>query len=330
MKLKCIINPQSGGGSCLKLWPIMEACLKGKNVEYELIQHEGDLSAIIQKILKNLDRENLADQTIIAGLGGDGTHHALINGIMSFRDDNPGVLIPSYAIIPFGTGNNIAKSFGLEPVFGNLHNCIAIAVEAAIDGDDHQVDLGRVDNRWFLDAFTVGIDAHILAGRNRDRAELVKNHFAYRLFKGYPLYLFNTLKSLWICKPLQGQVKVDGENWYSGDFFNLVVNNTAIYAGELDLTDNAPADDGLLDAVIFTGSMDYLRRYLLAHRYLPKKVRSLSSKMRKTMSHIRGKTFEIKLEKPIPCQIDGEELPPGKSFRIETFAGILKIKKLKK
>lgn len=327
MKLHCIINPLSGDGACLKLWPIMEEYLKQKEIPYELIQHEGDLCVKAEEVLEQLHRDGQFKEAVIAGLGGDGTHHALINGIMSFRDKNPDVEVPAYAIIPFGTGNNIAKSFGFDPHFGNIHACIESAVETAMYGDDQLVDLGKVDGRWFLDAFTVGIDAHILSGRNRDRADLIKNHLAYRLFKGYPLYVLNTLKSLWVCKPLQAEISVDSEKWHSGKFYNLVINNTAIYAGELDLTDSAPADDGLLDAVIFTGSIDYLRRYLLGHRYLPKPVRNLSSRARKNMAHIRGKTFEIELEKPILCQIAGEELPRGKSFKIETFPNILKIKK---
>ena len=90
---------------------------------------------------------------------------------MNFRGKNPAAAIPPYAIIPFGTGNNIAKSFGFDPGFGNLNTCIESAVDTAVNGGEHQVDLGKVNGQWFLDAFTVGIDAHILSGRNRDRAQ---------------------------------------------------------------------------------------------------------------------------------------------------------------
>ena len=324
MKIFCILNPLSSDGACLAMWPVMEEFLKKEDVEYELVKAEGDL---IQNIVELLEKQD-GDDWLIAGLGGDGTHHALINGIMKFRDKYPEAKIPPYAIIPFGTGNNIAKSFGLDPLFGNIKSCLETAVKTAVHGEDHQVDLGKVDGRWFLDAFTVGIDAHILAGRNRDRAALTKNSLAYRLFKGYPLYLYNTIKSLWVCKSVNAKITVDGKQWHTGKFYNLVINNTSIYAGELDLTDSAPADDGLLDAVVFSGSLDYLRRYLLGHRYLPKQVRTLSSKARQAMEHIRGKTFEIELEKPVLCQIAGEELPAGDKFKVETFPGILTIRKM--
>ena len=308
------------------MWPVMEGFLKNEGVEYELVQCEGSLSQKVQEVLNKFNREENVGKFVIAGLGGDGTHHALINGIMNFRDKKPDAFIPPYAIIPFGTGNNIAKSFGLDPGFGNINRCIESAVKTAVHGENHQVDLGKVDGRWFLDAFTVGVDAHILAGRNRDRAAFSKNSLSYRLFKGYPLYLYNTIKSLWKCNSVHAEITVDGKKWYSGKFFNLVINNTAIYAGELDLTDSAPADDGLLDAVVFSGSLNYLRRYLLGHRYLPRQMRVLSSKTQRSMEHIRGKTFEIELQKPLLCQIAGEELPLGDNFKVKTFPGILTIK----
>ena len=107
---------------------------------------------------------------------------------------------------------------------------------------------------------------------------------------------------------------------------NIVINNTAIYAGELDLADSAPADDGYLDAVLFSGSFDYLRRYLLAHRYLPKQLRTLSTKAKRSLEHIRGKTFEIHLKSDMLAQIAGEEFSHGKDFQIKTFPEIFTVK----
>ena len=324
MKIFCILNPLSADGASLKMLPVMETFLQSENVEYEFFTKDEDLGEKIHKVLVKVQEEK--QDVVIAGLGGDGTHHALINGIMSFRDLHPDLTIPPYAIIPLGTGNNIAKSFGLVPMGTTITSILKSALKIAIHGVDEKVDLGKVDGRWFLDAFTVGIDAHILAGRNRDRSALRKNSLSYRLFKGYPLYLYNTLKCLYHCKKVYAEIVVDGEKWHSGNFYNLVINNTAIYAGELDLADSAPADDGYLDAVLFSGSFDYLRRYLLAHRHLPKQLRTLSTKAKRTLEHIRGKTFEVHLKSPMLAQIAGEELSYGKDYHIETFPQIFTIK----
>jgi len=324
MKIFCILNPLSADGASLKMRPVMEAFLKSEKVEYEFFIKDEDLEEKVHKVLIEIQKEK--QDVVIAGLGGDGTHHALINGIMSFRDLHPESTIPPYAIIPLGTGNNIAKSFALILMGATITSILKSALKIAIHGVDKKVDLGRVNGRWFLDAFTVGIDAHILAGRNRDRSALRKNTLLYRLFKGYPLYLYNTVKCLYHYKKIDAEIVVDGEGWHNGFFYNLIINNTAIYAGELDLADSAPADDGYLDAVLFSGSFDYLRRYLLAHRYLPKQLRTLSTKNKRNLEHIRGKNFEIHLESPMLAQIAGEEFPHSKEFYIKTFHKIFTIK----
>lgn len=326
-KIFCILNPLAADGACYREWPFVESLLKDEGVEYELVLHEGDLRKKTRDVLTDLSSKNELNNAIIAGLGGDGTHHALINGIMDFRAENPSSHpLPPYAIIPLGTGNNIAKSFGLDCGPGKREKSIRKAVATALHGKDHKVDLGKACSLYFLDAFTIGTDAHILAGRNRDKIALSPYRFFYRLFKGYPLYVYNTIKSLGICAPVHGKIEVDGKEWYSGKFFNLVINNSAIYAGEFDLTGMAPADDGELDAIVFTGPVDYLNKYMMGHRYLPKKLRELPQKLARNMHHTRGKTFTIELESELSSQIDGEELPNGKKFKVETLEKILTIK----
>lgn len=327
-KIICILNPLSADGACYREWPFVERILKDENTEYELVLHKGDLREKTKELLKDLSSKYELQNAVIAGLGGDGTHHAIINGIMDFREKNPESPLPAYAIIPLGTGNNIAKSFGLDFGIGGRKKSIRKGVITAINGKDHQVDLGRAEKLYFLDAFTVGTDADILAGRNRDRLALSPYRFFYKMFKGYPLYIYNTMKSLSTCSKVQGKIEVDGKEWYSGNFYNLIINNSAIYAGEFDLTNMAPADDGELDAIVFTGPVDYLNKYLMSHRYLPKQIRNLPEKMANNMHHTRGKSFKIELESELPSQIDGEELPSGKEFNIETFEKILKIKRM--
>ena len=181
-KIYCILNPLAADGACYREWPFVEGILKEEGVEYELVLHKGDLREKAEEVLKDLSSKNELQDSVIAGLGGDGTHHALINGIMDFKDKNPDSPLPSYAIIPLGTGNNIAKSFGLDFGPGGRKKSIRKGVTTAVNGEDHKVDLGRAENLYFLDAFTVGTDAHILAGRNRDRIALSPYRIFYKLF----------------------------------------------------------------------------------------------------------------------------------------------------
>ncbi len=322
-KVVCILNPQSCDGDSLRRWPEIERYFRELRIDFELVSQDGDLSETVFEILSRRNQEEL----LIAGVGGDGTHCALINGMLRFKERNPGAVLPPYSVIPFGTGNNIAKSFGLNPKDGLLSSHLRRAAFGTVYGAEYRIDVGRLaGGRYFLDGFAVGVDAHILAGRNRDKDSFRKS-LLFGLIRGYPVYFWNVLKSLGKCSPLRGEIEVDGEKFYSGDLFNIIVNNTRIYAGEFDLTDDAFANDGLLDVLVFTGKRDYIWRYFLSHRYLPRKVRRFSSLTKEGfICRRKGKVFNIKLEKPIPALIDGESLSPGNEFTIETFPNAITLR----
>ncbi len=321
-KLYCILNPLSSDGKALRKWIDIEKVLGELDIDYELVRSGEDICETTLSLLKSGVDEN----DCLAGLGGDGTQHAVINGIMRYREEYPEARLPYFSVIPLGTGNNIAKSFNMSPrqnlLFSELRRCLA----GAVRGAEFRVDLGRIDGVYFLDAFTVGIDAHILAGRNRDRQTISRSRFMLRMLKGYPLYLFNTLKSMGTSKSVSAELRVDGKSFYSGKICNIVINNTRIYAGEFDLTDNACANDGLLDVLVFKGPRDYLRRYLLGHRYLPRKMRMLADSARHSLEHAKGRSFEIRLGEKLPAQVDGEELDARLEFRVDAVPRAVKLR----
>ena len=328
-KIYCILNPLSGGGASLKMIPFIEEYLEEKqktlDFSYEIVKKKGDLLDIIAEVLR---KSQLEDNVVIAGLGGDGTHHALINGIMQFRDQFLDDKIPPYAVLPLGTGNNIAKSLGLKPTKKDRQASVYEALECALsDHNDCFVDLGQVKDRWFLDAFTIGIDADILAGRNRDHDLLQKRGgLMKKLFTGYPLYVYNTFKSILTFKKSKCEIFVDDNLWYSGKVYNILINNSAIYAGELDLTNSSPMDDGKLDIAIFPSLFNFFFRYLLGNRGLPRFISAIS---KNSKYHIRGMKFLVKIVDELPTQIAGEEFVKGSEFIINTSPSVFKIKKIK-
>lgn len=322
IKVICFLNPLSCDGRSVERWKEVEGIFRELNINYELILHKGDLS---EKIIDVLNA-GVPDPTSIVGVGGDGTHNALINGIMKYKDANVGAYIPSYAIIPFGTGNNIAKSFNMSPMENLLFNEIRRAVISTVWGADYKLDLGKIGDRYFVDGFACGIDANILKGRCRDKAVIQKNPFISWLARGYLIYLFNVVKNIFGYAPVTGEIEVDGTNRYSGKILNIIINNTRIYAGEFDLTDTAYANDGRLDILISKGFSGYLRRYLLSHRHFPRKIRSLGSFGESSAYHIKGKMFRIKFEKAVPAQVDGEQISESCEFTIETIPSAITLK----
>ena len=323
IKVICFLNPLSCDGRSVERWKEVEGIFRELEINYELIVHRGDLTAKVLDVLE----AGVPDPACIVGVGGDGTHNALINGMMKYKEANVGAYMPSYSIIPFGTGNNIAKSFNMSPMENLLFNEIRRAVISTVWGADYRLDLGKIGSRYFADGFACGIDAGILKGRCRDKASLQKFPVVSRMAGGYLVYLYNVVKNLFGYKSATGEIEVDGVKKYSGKILNIIINNTRIYAGEFDLTDTAYANDGKLDILISKGFPNYLKRYLLSHRRFPRKIRKLGSLGENSACHIKGKVFKIRLEKPVPAQIDGEQIPDACEFTIETIpsAIILKI-----
>lgn len=321
-KVFCFLNPLSADGTAAARRPELESIFRDLSIDFEFVVHEGDLSQCVEGVLG----KRLREMSAIAGVGGDGTHNALVNGLMKFQEENPTAILPPYCIIPFGTGNDIAKSFNISSWEGFLFSELRRGVAATRFGASYQADLGKIGERYFLDAFTTGVDAHILAGRNRETKFLRRNKLLYRLLKGYPIYVLCMLKSFRKCAPIQAKIEVDGKVWYEGDLFNIVINNTRIYAGVFDLTDSAFANDGLLDALIFTGQRDYVRRYFFSHRCLPREMRSFAKSRSESIRHCQGRQFDIELSKPLPAQVDGEEIESGTHFQINTYQNALSLK----
>ena len=88
-------------------------------------------------------------------VGGDGSVHEVVNGILS-----TGRRVP-LSIIPAGSGNDYAWHAL------NLPRDPAAALERAFHGRLIEADAGRVNERFFVNAFGVGLDANIAAAANR-------------------------------------------------------------------------------------------------------------------------------------------------------------------
>ena len=336
MKVVCVVNPKASDGRCLRKWPFIESLLLRSGAECEMVAREGDLRDITVDVLANLAKTG-EDDAVVAAVGGDGTQHAVCNGIERFRENHPGIENPPYVPIPMGTGNNIAKSILPGSVFRGANGAIKAAVDAIANGADRQIDLGIVktgsdsEGDCFLDAFSVGVDPAILAAKDASTAQLAATHpRILSLLKGYPLYTWHGLNALCSFKPVEAEIEVDGESWYRGPLFNIVINDTAIYGGVFNLTESPFPDDGILDAVISANPADYFRKYLLGFRCLPHVVRTFSDSRHDGNSIIRrGKTFKITLSEEMDSQIDGEARPPGKHFELSTLPGALKTRCLK-
>lgn len=320
----CIINPAAGNSLCRQRWPMIASMMDAFHLTFEPLMVEKQ--PLLNAVMDHLGRKGVRSYDVICGVGGDGTQSQIINALMRFQNRRPDCPLPPYAFIPLGTGNDIAKSFGLIDRGVFQESDLRKAVATIRYGADYLLDLGRINDLYFVDALTVGLDSHVLQEHNRHRMEMGKYPVLSRLVRGNLLYTWCLGLRFWKHASIETKVEVDGAVWYQGPIVNLIVNNTRVYGGEFVICPNAYANDGLLEVVVFAGHYDYLARYLLALRSNPREIHKMAERLAREASYIQGHDITIKLSRKEAAQYDGEVLPSCDSFEIEVVPRAIHIK----
>ncbi len=322
----CVLNPASGNGLGRARWPEVAALLKANNLSHDVLMVDDRPLALA--VSRHLQKTGCSAYGVICGIGGDGTHSQIINGLMQYRAVAPDDKLPPYALVPLGTGNDIAKSFGLIDLTNPFVNNLQRAVATVRHGADYFLDLGKMGDLYFVDALTIGLDSRILEQHNRYKEEIIKYPLLRRLIMGNVLYTYCYCMGLrfWNHDTIEAEINVDGRDWYKGPVLNLIINNTRIYGGEFVICPDSFANDGLLEAVVFAGHYDYLARYLLSLRSNPREVHKMAEKLASVSKHIQGRVIKISLSRPEAVQYDGEMLVSRDKFEIEVVPRVIQIK----
>jgi YegS/Rv2252/BmrU family lipid kinase len=83
--------------------------------------------------------------------GGDGTVHHVVQGLVHTEDASLGVL-------PIGTYNHFARDLGIPLDWKQ-------ALEVALAGEERQIDVGRVNDRFFVNNVSLGLYPDLVAKR---------------------------------------------------------------------------------------------------------------------------------------------------------------------
>jgi diacylglycerol kinase (ATP) len=177
---------------------------------------------------KTLAEAAIADgATTIVAVGGDGTCSGIANAIL--QSGAPCRL----ALIPFGTGNDFAKTLGVSD-----HSPEMIA-DLILNGRERRIDVGLADGRYFLNSCGFGFDAAVLDASNR-----------VRFLKGNAVYIYSAITELFTYRGTHVSVRgVPGVE--SGAMLMVTVSNGRSLGGAFRIAPTASVLDGKLDACFF-------------------------------------------------------------------------------
>ncbi len=294
-------------------FPALAKAMKRLDIAWELL----DLTApgFEEALAERLARQPAPDA--ILGIGGDGTHFSMVNSLKRLQKRQPETALPPYAICPFGTGNDIAKSLGIKPGRWQYPKIMRTAVA----GEDRRLDLGTFEDQYFVDMVSLGLDARILGYRDKLTNGVQRLPLVKRLIHGYTVYAVATLYGFLTNRRWHCEISVDGKPWFEGKICGALINNCPIHAGEFELTPGARPDDGKLDLLVIPGLIRYAAHYLRGWRYQPGFIRRYAGPRLTQARHIH-----IKTQSPIPVQRDGEFYEPRTELVIGIEPGAITFK----
>jgi len=176
-------------------------------------------------------REALAHgaERVIAG-GGDGTINAVVAALVGKGRKPPKA---SLGILPLGTANDFARGCGLP--LRDLTECLRIACTR----DARPMDVGKINNRYFINVASAGFGAEVTATTPVDLKKAL----------GGVAYSLVGLLRAFTLSPYTGRLLIPGEEPVVGDMLFMAVGNNRYAGGGFDVATHAKVDDGLLDLV---------------------------------------------------------------------------------
>ena len=167
---------------------------------------------------------------MVIAIGGDGTVHEVINGLMQV----PGKNRPILGIVPVGSGNDFAHAIGLPEKPD-------VALDHALHGDPRPVDLGLLSDEtgrkeYFDNTLGIGFDAVVT----------IRSH-KLPVVRGFLMYLTAVIQTIILnFNPMQLHVETDTEAWDMATLMLTLCNGQREGGGFL-VAPQAHNDDGHLE-----------------------------------------------------------------------------------
>ena len=239
--------------------------------------------------------------TVVA-IGGDGTVHEVINGLMQVEASRR----PRLGIIPFGSGNDFAHNFGLPMDVTGAARCL-------LGDTTRRVDVGVIadgsgQREYWDNTVGVGFSGAVNIATRR-----------YKRVRGFMMYLAAVIETI-AARPfaLHTRVAVDDGAPAEYDVAMIAIANGPREGGGFHVAPGAEMDDGLITYVI-------MRRMSRAHmaRFLPVVLNGQHLKYPRFFEKGEAKTIRIESDQTMAIHADGEVFGPWEADIRELEIGIV-------
>lgn len=283
-----IVNPVSGRGRTRRQWPALARRLEANGVPCSSVftEEPGHARTLAAEAVE------AGVETVVA-VGGDGTTREVAQALLGGN--------VALGLLPTGGGNDFCKAVGVPP-------CLNKAVRILARPRCHRVDVGCLNDTYFINGLGIGLDGS---------ASLRYAHM--RHLRGELGYLCSAVREALAFPAFEADLR--SEDWaHHGPALSVGATNGPYHGGDFRVAPHARADDGVLDVYVVR-PVAYLTR-------LPKLARIRRG------AHLDMPEFELRrlsrvdidLDAPVPAHMDGEPftLPAGRT-RVEIVPSSLGV-----
>lgn len=287
-KIVLIVNPTAG--SYLPNSHNIAATISnlkeyGWHAELKLTEKSGDAACIAREAVEqHID--------IVVAIGGDGTIHEVIQELAGSET--------ALGVLPSGTVNVWAREVGI-PLD------IVQAGHVLYEGQIRRIDLGQINEEYFLLMVGIGIDGEITKAIEKRPVKRL-GIIGYLLMAAWLGFRYPAFRI--IIRMNDRAIKLKA--------LQVIIGNTQLYGGALKYTWRARCDDGLIDICVVRKRSNVLGRVLVILDFL------LGRKQRSQwVRYETGSEIKLYTRKAIAIQVDGEPFGSTSTGRHPTILRVI-------
>lgn len=277
MKHIFIVNPISGKGKTLKAVDRIKKVCEEENLDYEIYFTE------YPKDATKIARKYRFTKNIIYSVGGDGTLNEVLNGIVGTKN--------LLGVIPAGSGNDFYKTL------------------SKIDEEYPVIDIGKVNDRYFINIISIGIDAEVANNVSLMKKRKVPINQIYNASLIYTFFKY---------KYKDIELSIDEKEQKKGKCTILTICNGQVYGGGYKIAPSAKLTDGYFD-VYYVEKVNKPQLPSLINM-LKQGIHEKHNKVHKS----QATKIKFKCDKELVCNIDGE-IMTAKKFNVKIIPNAITI-----
>ena len=266
---------------------------RGRRVEVSVTWEPGDAERFAARAASDP-----AVGTVVAA-GGDGMINTVVTGIMDSGVES----LPRLAVLPMGTANDFARACGID---SDVYSALALAAA----GDAWPVDVGRVNDQYFLNVATGGFGTDVTINTPPELKKLL----------GGAAYLLTGIRQADSISARYASFSGPDFTW-SGGFLAMAVGNGRYAGGGVPMCEHACIDNGYFDLTILPEvRIEQLPEVLSVLMEKGFGAQALEAHLVRARAH----SFAIHSETPLQINLDGEPLQSDR-FEFEVMDRAIRL-----